>query len=75
MPWLAGGVGVPLAWYLAFKAGMGVHGLWTGIFVGDMLQAVVLSGILLSWNWHKEVERVQKIIKEGDGGAWVAAAH
>jgi MATE family multidrug resistance protein len=62
-------VGLPLCAYLAFKQDMGIHGLWWGIIAGACVQAVVLLSMLLRWDWQKEVQRVQAIIRDGPAGA------
>jgi MATE family multidrug resistance protein len=61
-------VGLPLCAYLAFKANMGIHGLWWGIIAGACVQAVVLLSMLLRWDWQQEVQRVQARLKEVPGG-------
>jgi MATE family multidrug resistance protein len=61
-------VGLPLSAYLAFKAGMGIHGLWLGIIAGACVQAAVLVTMLLRWDWQKEVARVQALLKDVPGG-------
>lgn len=61
-------VGLPLCAYLAFKADMGIHGLWWGVIAGACVQAVVLLTMLLRWDWQKEVLRVQARLKPGPDG-------
>lgn len=61
-------VGLPLCAFLAFKADMGIHGLWWGIIAGACVQAVVLLSMLLRWDWQKEVLRVQALLKDVPGG-------
>lgn len=57
-------IGIPLAAFLAFKGGMGVHGFWIGVTAGATVQAVVLLAILFRWDWQKEVARVQQLLKD-----------
>ena len=42
------GVGLPLAWYLAGPAGLGVVGIWVALAVDESLRALVM---LLRWHW------------------------
>lgn len=37
----------PMAWWLAYHAGMGVHGLWIGFIIGLSAAALLLGGRLL----------------------------
>lgn len=60
--------GLPLSAFLAFKGGMGIHGLWWGIIAGACVQAVVLLSMLLRWDWQKEVARVQALLQNVPGG-------
>lgn len=62
-------VGLPLCAFLAFKADMGIRGLWWGVIAGACVQAVVLMSMLLRWDWKAEVLRVQALVKDGPGGA------
>jgi MATE family multidrug resistance protein len=45
-------IGLPLAYYLCFGRGWGVHGLWTGLALGLILIGAVLLGV-----WHRESAR------------------
>jgi putative MATE family efflux protein len=42
---------VPLAWLLAFPAGMGVNGVWWALFAGTAVQAVHVTARWLSGKW------------------------
>eukprot|EP00878_Enallax_costatus_P029779 GHUV01032331.1.p1 GENE.GHUV01032331.1~~GHUV01032331.1.p1 ORF type:complete len:183 (+),score=48.49 GHUV01032331.1:771-1319(+) len=57
-------IGIPLAAFLAFPGNLGVHGFWIGITVGAFVQAVVLLVILFRWDWKREVERVQQLLRD-----------
>ena len=59
-------IGVPLAWALAFKAGLGVRGFWLGVGVGAATQAAVLLTLLSRWDWHAEAARVRRLMMAGD---------
>ena len=48
------GVGLPLSALLAFKAGWGVRGLLSGIAFATMVQVLLLTTILCSFNWQRE---------------------
>lgn len=61
-------VGLPLCAFLAFKADMGINGLWWGVIAGACVQAVGLLSMLLRWDWKAEVLRVQVLVKDGPGG-------
>jgi MATE family multidrug resistance protein len=51
--WVAG---VPLAWYLLFRAGFGVRGLWYGFSV-----ALITIGIVLLLVWRKRSRHFRKV--------------
>lgn len=71
-------IGIPVSWFLAFKCGLGVEGLWLGVGVGALLQAVVIVALVARWDWRAEVARVQHAVAGGDGGSsdcMPAAAH
>jgi len=71
------GVGVPLSFFLTFKLGHGVQGLWGGICIGAALQTVALTAMLLRWDWPGEVGRAGVLLERSrlgvDGPAAVAA--
>lgn len=51
------GMSVNLAgWYLAFRAGWGLLGLWIGIATGCTASAVVSIVLMLLVDWDKEVQ-------------------
>jgi MATE family multidrug resistance protein len=37
------GVGMPVGWWLAFKAGLGARGMWMGLIAGLSMAAVLLT--------------------------------
>ena len=50
-----GVLGLPLAWFLGFKAGYGIQGMWGGIGIATTLQVLPLIPIydlLLSCLWR-----------------------
>lgn len=57
-----------MSWFLAFRCNMGVHGLWAGVGVGALLQAVVIVALVARWDWQAEVDRVQRIVAARGGG-------
>ncbi|GAB4817791.1 hypothetical protein N2152v2_004837 [Parachlorella kessleri] len=50
-------MGLPLAGLLAFKAHLGITGLWAGLAATTMVQAVAIMTIVLRFNWEREAER------------------
>jgi MATE family multidrug resistance protein len=48
-------VGMPLAYFLAFKVGYGLHGLWIGRTVASLS-----SGLLLTASWYLRMHREQQ---------------
>ncbi|PIA60213.1 hypothetical protein AQUCO_00300011v1 [Aquilegia coerulea] len=60
-------VGLPLAFFLGSKLNMGVQGVWSGMFTGLLLQALILTGITLSTNWNKEAQLADSRIKKWGG--------
>ena len=62
-------VGLPLAALLAFKAGMGVEGLWIGLATCASLNGVVMMGVLAKMDWQREAQRALEEGREGGGGA------
>ena len=53
--------GLPAAWLLAFYLGMGITGLWLGLFVTTSIQAVAISTMVLRLNWRRESERAANL--------------
>lgn len=53
-------IGVPCGYYLTFKAGWGLRGLWVGMSLGGLLAASVSLGIMLAVDWNAEVEQARK---------------
>ncbi len=51
------GIGLPVGWYLAFRAGMGPAGLWWGITVGLTVVAVLLVG-RIAMRFRGEIVRI-----------------
>lgn len=49
------GIGLPLGWWLCFRSGMGVIGLWLGVTLGLML-----VGTALVWVWARRVRGFAK---------------
>jgi len=49
-------LGMPLAYFLAFKLGYGLHGLWIGRAVGS-----ISSGLLLTASWYARMHREQQV--------------
>lgn len=63
-------VGVPVAWLLGFKAGMGVLGLRLGLLSAVASQVVVLHGITaFSFDFDAEVARAKEMTAACDGAA------
>jgi MATE family multidrug resistance protein len=52
-------VGVPAGWYLTFKAGWGLEGLWVGMASGCFLAAGTSLVLMLLVNWQKEQQAVE----------------
>ena len=46
-------VSVPLACLLAFVAMMDIAGLWIGLYLGEVVQFVVLLTIILRADWRQ----------------------
>ena len=49
--------GLPLAALLAFRVGLGVPGLWTGLLATTTVQGTVMSIIVLRFDFTHEVKR------------------
>eukprot|EP00198_Chlamydomonas_reinhardtii_P003377 XP_001692713.1 integral membrane protein [Chlamydomonas reinhardtii] len=49
---------VPLALWLGFSRGMGVVGMWAGMCLGSVLQAIAYGTIVVLIKWDREAERV-----------------
>ena len=46
--------GLPLGWWLCFRAGYGVIGLWLGLAV-----SLFFVGTMLMWLWHVRIRRLE----------------
>ena len=55
------GVGLPSAWFLCFRKGHGVHGLWAGIAIGSGALLVFQSCCILSIRWNRLASHVSKV--------------
>jgi MATE family multidrug resistance protein len=42
-------VGLPLGWFLTFRQGRGVDGLWIGLAAG-----LLAAGLVLLWAWSRK---------------------
>ncbi|XP_072496109.1 multidrug and toxin extrusion protein 1 isoform X1 [Notamacropus eugenii] len=59
-------IGLPIGISLMFAANLGVRGLWSGIIICSILQAVCFLGFILRLNWEKASEeaRVRAKLKD-----------
>lgn len=48
---------IPLAHHLAFGRGWGLHGLWTGALAANAVQACVMLGIALVFDYAGEARK------------------
>lgn len=48
-------LGLPISWWLAFRAGWGVNGLWWGFATG----LAVVAALMLAWTWRFGPARVR----------------
>lgn len=67
-------VGVPAGWWLTFRRSAGLWGLWGGMALGCFLAAAGSLALVLSVDWHKEVERLQTAAGAQQAGACSSAA-
>jgi multidrug resistance protein, MATE family len=51
------GIGLPLAYLLAFRAGLGVVGLWWGLSSG-----LIICGVALVWVWTRRIHAVPALL-------------
>ncbi|EFN52900.1 hypothetical protein CHLNCDRAFT_54230 [Chlorella variabilis] len=49
--------GIPLAYYLAFPKGLGIQGLWWGLFAVNTLVGSVMLTIALTFNFERAAEK------------------
>lgn len=61
--------GIPLAILLAFVFHIGGKGLWMGIIVALIVQALCLWIITLCTNWENEVKKAAERVKNSSGDA------
>ena len=62
---LAYAMGVPVGWWLAFKQGMEVKGLWTGPTIGLALAVMLYIAFFKKVDWDRVVKRASKRITRG----------
>ncbi|KXZ51951.1 hypothetical protein GPECTOR_11g75 [Gonium pectorale] len=55
------GFAVPLALWLAFRRGLGVLGMWSGMLCGSVLQAAAYGAICALIRWDREAARVARL--------------
>ena len=58
-------VGLPLASLLAFKAKLGVYGLWIGLATCASLNGCAMGSALVRMNWQREAQRATGRPSEG----------
>ncbi|KAF9441560.1 MATE efflux family protein [Macrolepiota fuliginosa MF-IS2] len=56
-------IGIPFGMLLAFKLGLGLHGLWIGLTVSLVYCSVLGTWVALKADWQHEVEKVEKRLK------------
>ncbi|KAK0489073.1 MATE efflux family protein [Armillaria novae-zelandiae] len=59
-------IGIPLGILMAFKAGMGLHGLWYGLTISLIYCAVFGTLLCIRTDWNHEVAKVMARLKEED---------
>lgn len=65
-------IGVPLAWLLGVKSGLGIQGFLTAIGLTSFTQATICGTIISRFKWSEEVERSQKILSDMEAHMEVA---
>ncbi|KAF7826074.1 protein DETOXIFICATION 34 [Senna tora] len=60
-------IGLPLGFFLGYKVHLGVHGLWTGMIAGTLLQTIILLYITYKMDWNKEVEEASERMRKWTG--------
>lgn len=53
------GVGLPLGMFLAFNAGWGLTGIWTGMVVAMIFIAIVVVIVVQRVDWEKAIEEAE----------------
>ncbi|KAA8539944.1 hypothetical protein F0562_026636 [Nyssa sinensis] len=59
--------GLPLGFFLGYRANMGVMGLWLGMICGTAVQTLLLLFVLYKTNWNKEVEKTTERMRKLGG--------
>ncbi|KAI4318366.1 hypothetical protein MLD38_032081 [Melastoma candidum] len=52
-------LGLPIGALLGFKFGLNVRGVWIGMLLGSLVQAIILLFIVYHANWNKEVMKAE----------------
>ncbi|CAA7023691.1 unnamed protein product [Microthlaspi erraticum] len=55
-------VGAPVGFYLGFNREYYGKGLWCGLVIGSVVQAIILAFITASTNWKEQAEKARKRI-------------
>ncbi|XP_010537165.1 PREDICTED: protein DETOXIFICATION 35 [Tarenaya hassleriana] len=61
--------GLPLGYFLGYRANLGVMGLWGGMIAGTALQTLLLLFVLYKTNWNKEVEQTTERLRKWETGS------
>lgn len=56
-------LGLPFGAWLAFRQGLGLHGLWIGLAVSLVCCAVIGTGLCIKTDWDYEVLKVVQRLK------------
>eukprot|EP00798_Chlamydomonas_sp_ICE-L_P030728 gene30728-35764_t len=60
------GLGLPFAYFLAFKMGLEAMGLWTGLACTASLQSLYLACVVFRFDWGVEALRAKALIAAGE---------
>jgi hypothetical protein len=55
------GVGMPIALFLAFRAHLGVPGMWMGLFCAQLVQAALVTIVIARTDWRLQAMKAQEL--------------
>ncbi len=57
-------IGQPVALYSTFELGMGLKGIWMGVFVGNLVIVLYFGYVLTTMDWRAQIHMVKTAMEK-----------